>query len=279
MVILFIIYIALRVKVRYPVGILNIIFGNMEVVMFQQDVEETEGEDKAVKPGQTPTGIISSSNSLLVFSASASSLNNTFVNGDKALTEEVENETEMPERLEMLASKGDADAQFQLGLYYLRNEDIQKEEDVTKYHTTAFTWLQLAALQDHVKAQFYVGWCYEEGAVIAKNELLAVGWYRKAAKQGYAKAQHNLALCYANGTGILRDEYEGFAWYEEAAKQGLALAQHSLGVCYEYGNGVDEDKILAMKWYRKAAKQGDVVALKELVRLERQCTRERRKSS
>ena len=116
--------------------------------------------------------------------------------------------------------------------------------------------LRKAAEQGYATAQCNLGYCYQYGQGVDKDETEAVKWYRKAAEQGYATAQCNLGYCYKYGHGVDKDETEAVKWYRKAAEQSYARAQCNLGYCYDHGQGVDKDETEAVKWYRKAAEQG-----------------------
>ena len=60
-------------------------------------------------------------------------------------------------------------------------------------------WYRKAADQGDADAQWILGFMYEKGKGVAKDESTAVEWYRKAADQGYARAQRNLETMYAQG--------------------------------------------------------------------------------
>jgi TPR repeat protein len=102
-----------------------------------------------------------------------------------------------------------------------------------------------------------VGWCYETGNGVAKDEKEAVKWYGKAAEKGDAWSQNKLAFCYACGIGVEKDYKKAFEWYRKAAEQGVGSATGNVGWCYETGNGVAKDEKEAVKWYGKAAEKGD----------------------
>ena len=124
----------------------------------------------------------------------------------------------------------------------------------------AIKWYRKAAEQGYPLAQSFLGYCYEKGQNVTKDEAEAVKWYRKAAEQGFANAQYNLGVCYGFGKGVTNDEVEAAKWYRKAAEQGYAKAQTNLGYCYEIGQGITKDEAEAVKWYRKAAEQGDARA-------------------
>lgn len=127
-------------------------------------------------------------------------------------------------------------------------------------YAEAVKWYRKAAELGYAWAQYNLGYCYETGKGVVKDETKAVEWYRKAAEQGDARAQGNLGRCYMTGKGIVMDEAEAVEWYCKAAEQGDAAAQSDLGNCYEIGTGIVKDETEAVKWYRKAAQQGDLFA-------------------
>lgn len=123
--------------------------------------------------------------------------------------------------------------------------------------------LELAE-QGNAKIQNKLGYLYETGSGLEKNEEEAVKWYKKAAEQGYAKAQFNLAKQYALGHGVEQNDQEAMQWYLAAAKQGLTNAMTNLGAMYATGRGVKKDEAKAIEWYQKAAGNGDSVAIHNL---------------
>ena len=80
-------------------------------------------------------------------------------------------------------------------------------------------WLPLAQ-QGHAKAQFKLGWMYDNGEGMPEDDREAVKWYRRAAEQGNATAQSNLGLMYEIGEGVPEDYVHAYAWMNLAAAQG-----------------------------------------------------------
>lgn len=101
---------------------------------------------------------------------------------------------------EPLAKKGDADAQFNVGLLYEQGKGVPVDgstkamdyEIAAENYVTAMKWYTLAAAQGHVFAQTNLGAMYDRGAGVLENDKIAVQWYTLAAKQGFAVAQSNL---------------------------------------------------------------------------------------
>ncbi len=76
---------------------------------------------------------------------------------------------------------------------------------------------------------------------------------RPLAEQGYAKAQFILGFMYENGQGVPQDYAETVKWYRKAAEQGHASAQNNLGFMYDNGRGVTQDYVQAHMWFNLAA--------------------------
>lgn len=54
-------------------------------------------------------------------------------------------------------------------------------------------------------------------------------WYRLAAEQNESVAIYNVGYCYEDGIGVEKNEFEAVKWYRRSADQGNAFAQNSLG--------------------------------------------------
>lgn len=176
-----------------------------------------------------------------------------------------------------------ADAQYILGVLYRETDD--KAE-------IAYQYLQRAANQGHIKAQFELSVCYFRGRGCASSPQESLRWLQKAASQDYPEAQYILALAYADGkivilnfskaAQLLRSAAEGghagsqcelgryyyigqgveqsyeraVPWFLAASKQGHAKAQFLLATCLQAGQGVSPDTKAAFQWFRKAADKG-----------------------
>ncbi len=136
-----------------------------------------------------------------------------------------------------------------------------------------FLGTKARAQKGDAKAQTDLGFMYDKGNGVAKDETEAVKWYRKAADQGFSKAQYNLGWMYSNGRGVAINEAEALKWYRKAADQGDESAQLKVGMAYANGHGMRQEgaeavkwyqEAEAAKWYRKAAEQGNVVAQSRL---------------
>jgi len=163
----------------------------------------------------------------------------------------------------ILAKRGHAQAQNDLGSMYERGQGVEKsyEKAVSYYH--------LAANQDNAQAQNHLGLMYMIGLGVkqsyekaAKYYLLAVD--RLAADQGSDGVQYNLGLIYENGLGVEKSYEKAVSYYCLAAGQGHAQAQNNLGSMYVRGLGVKRSYEEAVRYFRLAAAQGDAKAQNNL---------------
>ena len=116
------------------------------------------------------------------------------------------------------AKQGVGQAQFYLGLIYLKGKGIAKN------YKQAFDWFQKAALQGHVEAQTKLGAIYYTGQGVPKNYKQAFHWFQKAAIQGYALAQLNLGLMYEYGLGVPKNLTHAYALVNLAIPSGFQAA-------------------------------------------------------
>jgi TPR repeat protein len=152
------------------------------------------------------------------------------------------------------AERGDAHAEYNLGLLYSRGEGVPRD------YAEAARWYLKAAEQGIVAAQFNLGILCAKGEGVAQDHNLALEWYRKAAEAGLADAENNIGTMYDQGEGVERNVAEAEKWYLRAAEKGLAAAQFNLGVLYDQEKNYEQ----ALKWYRRAAQQGHPHAMKNL---------------
>ncbi len=98
-----------------------------------------------------------------------------------------------------LAERGDAKAQYGLGVMYLNGQGVpQDSAEVVKWH-------RKAAEQGYAKAQYNLGFMYINGLGVPRDYAEAAKWYRKAADQRDAKAQYILGVMYINSLGVTQD--------------------------------------------------------------------------
>lgn len=218
-------------------------------------------------------------------------------NGDKVgqaelalLHEREKNQAEAIRWYQKSADQNHAFAQMKLGIFHSTGNGVPKDRD------TALKLLRLAANQSqssaqaalavlllstssdaeeikeglrwahasadaspHVKA--FLGFAYETGHGVARDDATAVKWYRGAAADGVALAQAGLGRMLSAGRGVERNEQEGLEWLLKAAGQGERSAEYVLGRLYLGGNSaVARDPAIAMDWFKKAMDHGHAEA-------------------
>jgi len=153
--------------------------------------------------------------------------------------------------LRPLAERGDAEAQYRIGLMYEFGKGYPQDK------LQGIVWFKKSAAQNHADAQTELGIIYAIGDGVKQDDALAVAWLQKGATQGNATAQYNLGLWYAKGQGVKRDIAKAIEWMRKAGAQGMPVAQWKLGVAYENGEGVKKDPLLAYVNYAIAARGGN----------------------
>ena len=138
-----------------------------------------------------------------------------------------------------IATKGDADAQVELGMMFMDGRSGRVNDGL------AAEWLKKPAQQGNVKAQYqlgrlYKGWISADGHDVAYYDGQAVLWFRKAAEQGNADAQYYLGIACRDGEGTGRDAAQAVAWFAKAADQGQTAARDALALMRAQGSGTGE---------------------------------------
>jgi TPR repeat protein len=117
----------------------------------------------------------------------------------------------------VLADRGDAEAQYQLGSYYGTDDATIASLD----WDLSIKYLKMAAHQGHPEAQSHLGWMLSIASLNEIDEILALKYTQLAANQGHAYAQSRLALNYYNGQGTAKDLVLAYKWTLLARAQGL----------------------------------------------------------
>ena len=89
------------------------------------------------------------------------------------------------------AEAGDADAEYQLAMFYLGLVDW----DVDK----AVPMIRSAARNGVPEAQYWLAWQYDEGPLLPNDAQLALQWYQVAGENEHRLALSRLAVAYQNG--------------------------------------------------------------------------------
>lgn len=123
-----------------------------------------------------------------------------------------------------LAERGNAAAQFNMGMIYNEGYGVAADD------AAAAVWFRKSAEQGFVRAQSNLGLLYLIGHGVPQDYDQAARWFTKAAQQGDSIAQENLGAMYAKGEGVPRDERLAIEWSQKAADQGNEKAKANLAL-------------------------------------------------
>ena len=133
-----------------------------------------------------------------------------------------EDYTSLIPKLLILAQKGEAKAQYHLGVLFNDGKGVPQD------FTQAAKWYTQAASQGHVKAQLYLGLLYQKGQGVEQDYRQAAIYYLKAASQGDTKAQYYLGLLFYGGKGVGQNKEEALKWLKKSAEGGNEEAKSAL---------------------------------------------------
>ena len=133
-----------------------------------------------------------------------------------------EDYTSLIPKLLILAQKGEAKAQYHLGVLFNDGKGVPQD------FTQAAKWYTQAASQGHTKAQLYLGLLYQKGQGVEQDYRQAAIYYLKAASQGDSKAQYYLGLLFYGGKGVGQNKEEAMKWLKKSAEGGNEEAKSLL---------------------------------------------------
>ena len=108
----------------------------------------------------------------------------------------------------ILAKSGDAEAQYKVGNFLDRGEQVKQDR------VEAERWLRKAAEQGLRDAQMSLGMVYFNGwAPMRRDFKEAAKWYYLAAMQGEPNSPSLLAMMYDTGFGLEKDLVQAYIWY------------------------------------------------------------------
>jgi uncharacterized protein len=143
-----------------------------------------------------------------------------------------------------LANKGDAEAQYHVGMMY--NNGIGTPQDPQQ----AFQWFQKSAAGNDPLGAYKLG-CYYAGqfaGVVKVDEVAELKYKLAAAKAGYSLAQHDVAVIYYRQG----NSKETIKWLKSASDQGYDMSFYGLASSYHEGMGVPKNIPLAFAYYKLA---------------------------
>ena len=141
-----------------------------------------------------------------------------------------------------LANKGDAEAQYHVGMMYNNGIGIQQDR------SQAFAWFQKSAASNDPLGAYKLG-CYYDGqgvGIVESDPDQALKYKLVAAKAGYALAQHDVANLYDRRG----NSEEALRWWKLAGDQAYPNALFSLSRVYSAGKGAPRDLSLSYAYFK-----------------------------
>ena len=143
-------------------------------------------------------------------------------------------------------------------------QDAHKLYNEKKYEE-AFVAYEKLAHEGNADAQTSLGYMYQTGQAVPKNEAKAIEWYEKAMAQEQPYALFNMGLMYANSSELIAQDIEkAHELFLRAAVAGVDLAQYEVALMFEQGAGCTQNYSEAAFWYEEAAKRGHMEAFNNL---------------
>lgn len=160
----------------------------------------------------------------------------------------------------LAAEEGDAEAQYQVALYFAQNPFPGSLEETRRY-------LEMAAEQGHGLACLSLAW-----ELLNEAPERAISLLRNAADCGETAALETLGECYAQGRGIEQDLEKAEQCFIQWAEQGNGETQLALAIRYKNGSGVPKSMGRAMSWVKRAQMAGLADAADRFYDMERKQT-------
>jgi hypothetical protein len=146
----------------------------------------------------------------------------------------------------LAADSGDSEGRYHFGI------SLQSHQ----LFTSAATYFQFAAEQNHAGAQFRYADCLSTGMGVPIDDVEAAVYYRRAAEQKHVEAQFHYGVCLSRGKGVPADLAAAARMFKSAADQNSAAAQYEYGICLSRGLGVSVDLCASAKYFKLSADQG-----------------------
>lgn len=153
--------------------------------------------------------------------------------------------------------------QRQYDRYVLQDYENGKAHAQKGEYEAALECFRKAAIEQHVQAQFEVGYAYSLGRGTKQNDEEAMIWLEMAAAQGHAEAQYLLGCLLL----VCERNDEAVRWLRKASEAGHTEATLQLANCYECGAGVPQDLEKAAQLVCRCVEQGVPRAYSWLARL------------
>ncbi|MDR1348832.1 MAG: hypothetical protein LBJ63_10510 [Prevotellaceae bacterium] len=128
------------------------------------------------------------------------------------------------DKVRSAANRGDKEAQFMLGTYYLNSGN----------NTEGVKWISKSA-ESFAPAQWILGGLYLNGQGVAQDNSEAAKWFRKGAEQNFCLAQFSLGALYYGGIGVAQSNTSALYWCEKARDSYLSATKEEQAGYTQFG--------------------------------------------
>lgn len=163
-------------------------------------------------------------------------------------------EMEIARLLELAATKGHAEAQYEIALCYEVGKGVEQNESKMVH------WLEAASAQGLTLAECKLGVHYVMSISSTEKKERGMGLLKMAAEKNHSESQLAYGAFLQEGYGGVVDIDAGFSWIEKSANQENVEALNWLGLCYLNAKGCENDPSKALKLFKQAAVKGSISA-------------------
>jgi len=114
--------------------------------------------------------------------------------------------------------------------------------------------LQKSAEMGNAEAQYNLGYCYEFGVGITKDEKIATSWYQKSADQNYNDGLYAMMMAYSDEKGVEPNYPKAFEYAMKCALNNDATCMFNVVTAYKDGIGTEKSKGKMLEWAYKLGK-------------------------
>lgn len=143
------------------------------------------------------------------------SRNNLYQQALKEALKKNANEKKVFGLLTSAAARGDPNADYALGTWYLHGKYVRRNLRIALPH------LRRAAKEGHPDALYDLAVCYEMGEGARKNIRMAFECYMKAALRGDKQSLIEVGRCFYFGIGVAKNKKIARIWYERGREMGV----------------------------------------------------------
>ena len=112
----------------------------------------------------------------------------------------------------------------------------------------AIPLIKQAAELGNAEAQYNLGYCYQAGIGVVKDQSKAIEWYSESANQGFNDGLYQMMMAYSNGNGVEQDAQKAFSYALKCAQNGDGTCMFNVIGSYKEGMGVEKDLEKMLEW-------------------------------